>query len=191
VQVGDDGPIGGPDQAGPGPLGSQDAWTDQGAQPGVWNDPMRAQAPWADPLGLQSGPIGRRPRSTLTIPVGTGRGGWLALAAALVVGAIGLIAVASHGGSGGPGAPLGSSSVLTWGDTAGDAISPADYRSIEPSATMAAVRRQLGAPASTGPNPLDQVSGTQQCLGYRSSGDPGHLFVFCFAGGRLTEKETF
>ena len=53
------------------------------------------------------------------------------------------------------------------------------------------MRSRFGEAATTGPNPFDQVTGSEQtCLGYRSSASDS-LFLFCFEGGRLVEKKTF
>jgi hypothetical protein len=58
-------------------------------------------------------------------------------------------------------------------------------------AQLETVRRRFGAPATTGPNPFDQVTGSEQtCLGYRSSTSDS-LYLFCFEGGTLVEKQTF
>ena len=62
---------------------------------------------------------------------------------------------------------------------------------VENGALLKAVRSRFGKPATTGPNPLDEVSGASQtCLGYRSSASDT-LFLFCFEGGRLIDKQTF
>ena len=65
------------------------------------------------------------------------------------------------------------------------------YGAVSPRAQLETVRSRFGEPATTGPNPFDRVTGTEQtCLGYRSSAS-GSLYLFCFEGGRLVEKKTF
>ena len=79
---------------------------------------------------------------------------------------------------------------LTWGAGAGEVVTPAQYGAVSPRAQLETVRRRFGEPATTGPNPFDMVSGSEQtCLGYRSSASDS-LFLFCFEGGRLVEKKT-
>lgn len=99
-------------------------------------------------------------------------------------------AVTDRDGGGSPPSVGVYSRVLRWNPDAGDAITQAEFRSVESNAAMDAVRAQLAKPASTGSNPLDQVSDDQQCLGYASRSGTT-LYVFCFAGGRLVQKETW
>jgi hypothetical protein len=179
VRVGDEGPPVGPEQEGPGP--------DQTAPSASWVDPLaQQQAPWNDPPGVRQPRPAARRRSTPTVrgPAGP------ALAVVGIVAALLFYAITDRGGGGSPPSVGVYSRVLRWNPDAGDAITPAEFRSVESNAAMDAVRAELGKPASTGSNPLDQVSGEQQCLGYASRSGTT-LYVFCFAGGRLVQKETW
>ncbi|MGZ6729246.1 MAG: hypothetical protein ACXVFC_08050, partial [Gaiellaceae bacterium] len=81
---------------------------------------------------------------------------------------------------------------ISWKLGAGKTVTPDEYGSVEKGARLAAVRKRFGEPATTEPNPLDEASGaTQTCLGYRSSASDSTLFLFCFAGGRLIDKQIF
>ena len=106
---------------------------------------------------------------------------------------IGVVVILSkwHDHSSGSGQGVGTPGSISWGANAGDTITPAEYRSIADGAQLDAVRRRFGAPATTGHNPTDRVSGdTQTCLGYRSSVSHS-LFLFCFEAGRLVDRQTF
>jgi hypothetical protein len=86
----------------------------------------------------------------------------------------------------------GGGNNFAWSPGAGDAVSPAEFRSVASGAQLDAVRHRFGKPAGTGPNPFDLVSGdSQTCLGYRLSGDGDKVFLFCFESGRLVDKKTF
>ena len=79
---------------------------------------------------------------------------------------------------------------FAWAPGAGDAVSPAEFRSVASGAQLDAVRHRFAEPAGTGPNPFDLLSGdSQTCLGYRSSGAGDKVFLFCFESGRLVDKK--
>jgi hypothetical protein len=86
---------------------------------------------------------------------------------------------------------IGGPGNISWSTDAGQSVTPGEYRSVRVGARLDAVRSRFGEPATTGPNPFDQVSGeTQTCLGYRSSvSADSALFLFCFDAGRLVEKK--
>ena len=175
-----DGQYGAGTEPDPGPSIGQGPWTGPGPEPGPLMGP-----------GLQQPWMGGSPRSTTGLRVVRGGSSSpVILAVGLVVGVIVLIVVLSNGGGGSVGP--GSSSLLSWSETAGDPITLAQFRSVETGASMESVRGQFGTPASTGSNPLDQVSGdTQRCLGYRFEADASRLFTFCFEAGLLIEKQRF
>jgi hypothetical protein len=135
--------------------------------------------------------LDRPVRSLLDLKIGTVLKAYLLyVALGLVIGIVGLAIVLSKRDSGEESTGLGGQG-LTWGAGAGDEVTPAQYRAVSPRAELETVRRRFGEPATTGPNPFDQVDGSEQtCLGYRSSADSA-LFLFCFRGGRLVEKQTF
>jgi hypothetical protein len=136
--------------------------------------------------------LDRPVRSLLDLKIGAVLKGYLVyVALGLVVGIIGLAVMLSMRGSGDEGTALGSQGSIRWEEGAGDTVTPAQYRAVSPQAQLETVRRRLGEPATTGPNPFDQVTGREQtCLGYRSSASDS-LFLFCFEGGTLVEKQTF
>ena len=148
--------------------------------------PRRGRRPQA-PL------LDRPVRSLLDLKLGTVPKGYaIYVAISLVIGLIVLLIVLatwSHGSdAGGIGAPRS----ISWKDRAGETVTPAQYRSIRDGAPLNAVRARFGDPATTGTNPFDMVDGdAQTCLGYRSSAAASALFLFCFNGGRLVDKQTF
>ena len=135
--------------------------------------------------------LDRPVRSLLDLKIGTVLKAYLLyVALGLVVGIVGLAIVLSMRGSGDESSGLGGQT-LTWGADAGDTVTPAQYGAVSPRAQLETVRRRFGEPATTAPNPFDQVTGSEQtCLGYRSSASDS-LYLFCFEGGRLVEKKTF
>jgi hypothetical protein len=138
-------------------------------------------------------PFLQRPiRSLLDLKIGTVlKAYFVYVGIGLVLALIGLIVVLStrnHSASEANGQP-GS---ISWSEDAGQTVTPAEYSSVHMGAQLNAVRSRFGEPASTGRNPLDLVSGNDQtCLGYRSSSSKSTLFLFCFEGGRLVDKNTF
>jgi hypothetical protein len=136
--------------------------------------------------------LDRPVRSLLDLKIGTVLKAYLLyVALGLVVGIIGLAVVLSMRGSGDESTGLGSQGSIRWEEGAGDTVTPAQYRAVSPQAQLETVRRRFGEPATTGPNPFDQVTGSEQtCLGYRSSASDS-LFLFCFEAGTLVEKQTF
>jgi hypothetical protein len=142
--------------------------------------------------GREPQPLLDRPvRSLLDLKIGTVLKAYLLyVALGLVIGIVGLAVVLSKRDSGDESTGL-AGQTLTWGAAAGDAVTPAQYGAVSPRAQLETVRSRFGEPATTGPNPFDQVTGSEQtCLGYRSSASDS-LFLFCFEGGRLVEKKTF
>jgi hypothetical protein len=135
--------------------------------------------------------LDRPVRSLLDLKIGTVLKAYLLyVALGLVVGIVGLAVVLSKRGSGDESTGLGGQGTLTWADGAGDTVTPAQYGAVSARAQLETVRRRFGEPATTGANPFDQVTGSEQtCLGYRSSASES-LFLFCFEGGRLVEKKT-
>jgi hypothetical protein len=135
--------------------------------------------------------LDRPVRSLLDLKIGTVLNAYLLyVALGLVIGIVGLAVLLSMRGSGDQSTGLGGQGGLTWGTSAGDTVTPAQYRAVFPQARLETVRRRFGEPATTGPNPFDQVTGSEQtCLGYRSSASDS-LFLLCFEGGRLVEKKT-
>ena len=133
--------------------------------------------------------LDRPVRSLLDLKIGTVLKGYLLyVALGLVVGIIGLAVVLSMRGSGDESTGLGSQGSIGWEEGAGETVTPAQYRAVSQQAQLETVRRRFGEPATTGPNPFDQVTGSEQtCLGYRSSASDS-LFLFCFEGGTLVEK---
>jgi hypothetical protein len=135
--------------------------------------------------------LNRPVRSLLDMKIGTVLKGYLVyIAISLVIGVIGLIVLLAawhHTASN----ASGLSGDISWAPGAGETVTPAEYRSLRNGARLGAMRGRFGKPATTGSNPFDQVSGaTQTCLGYRSSASDS-LFLFCFEGGRLVDKQTF
>jgi len=151
------------------------------------SEPPREPQSWLD----------RPLRSVLDIRIGTIVKAYLIyLAIGLVVFLIGLVIVLSvwhHSTQGAARHTHGaadSTSVLSWSSGAGDAISETQYGAVRTGSSLATTQARFGTPASSGPNPLDLVTGAkQECFGYRSSTSEGKLYVFCFAGGRLVAKQ--
>ncbi len=138
----------------------------------------------------QSEPFLDRPlRSLLDLKIGTVLKAYgVYVAISLAVGLIG-IGVLYSWSRDSERSTLGGSGSITWPVDAGETVSPAEYRSVASDAQIDAVRRRFGDPAATGHNPFDAVSGsTETCLGYRSSTSES-LFLFCFEGGRLVDKQ--
>ncbi len=135
--------------------------------------------------------LDRPVRSLLDLKIGTVLKAYLLyVALGLAIGIVGLAVVLSKRDSGNESTGL-AGQTLTWGAAAGDAVTPAQYGAVSPRAQLETVRSRFGEPATTGPNPFDQVTGSEQtCLGYRSSASDS-LYLFCFEGGRLVEKKTF
>lgn len=136
--------------------------------------------------------LDRPVRSLLDLKIGTVLKAYLLyVAVGLLIAVIGLAVLLSKWNSGDSGTGgLGPAS-LSWGPDAGDTITPAQYRSVRPGARLETVRSRFGEPATIGSNPLDQVDGSEQtCLGYRSAASPS-LYLLCFGGGRLVEKQAF
>jgi hypothetical protein len=142
-----------------------------------------------DDGGHQKPFLDRHVRSLLDLEIGTVLKGYaIYLAIGLVIFVIGLVVILSKWHSDSSEGLPGS---ISWGVKAGETVTPAEYGSVRNGARLDAVRRRFGEPVTTGHNPLDLASGdTQTCLGYRSSASDS-LFLFCFDGGRLVEKQTF
>ena len=136
-------------------------------------------------------------RSVLDIRIGTIVKAYLIyVAIGLVIFLIGLVIVLSvwhhstHGAAGHTFGAAGSSNVLSWSSGAGDAITDTQYAAVRTGSPLATTQARFGTPASSGPNPVDLVTGAdQKCFGYRSSTSEGKLYVFCFADGRLVAKQ--
>lgn len=134
-----------------------------------------------------------RPLSSLTVGE-VAKGYAVYVAVGLVVGLIGIAALASRWpGEAGPDYPRADEAVsLDPGDA--PEISTADFRSLKLGTTKAAVERKVGkGERQEGGNPFGQtVGGTMQesCFLYPLAGAaPDGLALLCYADGRLSTRE--